>query len=145
MCSLQIRSCSFPPITNSSPSSAWCALPHTHILFHSADNQGQNLEPQEKAFSLHRNCIFSLCLPEDSSIYRTELYFLCYSGILLSTFSPCEEEISITVLWILYSVNSAKCLCWVCLKSEGKNLSFFLFCARVCVCVLSLICYGFIY
>lgn len=98
MCSLQIRSCSFPPITDSSARSARCALPRTHILFRSADNQGQTLEPQEKAFSQHTNCIFSLCMPEDASISSMEICFLCYSDILLSMFSPWEEEISVTVL-----------------------------------------------
>lgn len=108
MCSLQIRSCSFTPITASLPHSAQCALPHTRTLFRSRDNKGQNLESREKVFSQHANCIFSLCMPEDSSICSTEIGFLHYSGILLSMPSPLqEEEISITVFSIHYSVNSA--------------------------------------
>lgn len=104
MCSLQIRSCSFPPITDSLPCRAQCALPCTHILFHSTDNRGKNLEPGEKAFSQHVNCIFSLCMLEDSSVFSMEICFLCYSGILLSMLSSLEEEeISLFVFSVHYS------------------------------------------
>lgn len=125
MCSLQIRSCSFPPITDSLPCGAQCALPCTHILFHSTDNRGKNLEPGEKAFSQHANCIFSLCMLEDSSVFSMEICFLCYSGILLSMLSSLkEEEISLFVFSVHYSE-----LCSVVnlnmLKNKKNKVFFF--------------------
>lgn len=123
MCSLQIRSCSFPPITDSSPCSAWCALPHTHILFHSADNQGQTLEPQEKVFSQHMNCIFSLCMARGFfNLFHGDLFSMLCRHSFKYVFSLGQRNFCYSTLSPLLLLTTENSRVW---QNKKKNMQSF--------------------